>query len=48
MSEAISVYVWICVDKVGYPTSVVWGIPNSYLFRYIIGTYLNRHRLDVD
>ena len=29
-------------------TSVVWGIPNSYLIRYIINTYLNRHRLGVD
>jgi hypothetical protein len=29
-------------------TSVVWGIPNSYLIRYIINTYLKRHRLGVD
>ncbi len=28
--------------------SVVWGIPNSYLIRYIINTYLKRHRLGVD
>ena len=29
-------------------SSVVWGIPNSYLIRYIINTYLKRHRLGVD
>ncbi len=29
-------------------SSVVWGIPNSYLIRYIINTHLNRHRLGVD
>ncbi len=29
-------------------TSVVWGIPNSYLIRYIINTHLKRHRLGVD
>ena len=29
-------------------TSVVRGIPNSYLIRYIINTYLKRHRLGVD
>ncbi len=28
--------------------SVVWGIPNSYVIRYIINTYLKRHRLGVD
>jgi len=30
------------------PSSVVWGIPNSYLIRYIMNTHLNRHRLGVD
>ncbi len=41
---------WRAAAPVGElaPSSVVWGIPNSYLIRYIMNTYLNRHRLGVD
>ncbi len=37
----------INITEIG-EASVVWGIPNSYLIRYIINTYLKRHRLGVD
>jgi hypothetical protein len=46
--DPIHAYTHLYMHIHAYLSSVVWGIPNSYLTRYIINTHLNRHRSGVD